>query len=106
MTRYPAAPSLHFFDQERIQLIVREDSKIKRLALVFLTTGLMAFVCAAASNAQAEDGCTREDLTKIADKYFVSIREHKASDLPLASTIETIVARENDFALKAIGYSQ
>jgi hypothetical protein len=88
MTRCPPAPSLHLFDQERIQLIVREDSKMKRFALVFLTAGFIAFVCAAASSAQAEDGCTREDLTKIADKYFVSIREHKASDLPLASTVK------------------
>ena len=61
---------------------------MKRSALVFLTAGFIAFVCAAASSAQAEDGCTREDLTKIADEYFVSIREHKASDLPLASTVK------------------
>src|SRR5512136_520999 len=88
MTRCPAAPSLHLFDQERIQLFVREDSKMKRFALVFLTAGFIAFVCAAASSAQAGDGCTREDLTKIADKYFVSIREHKTSDLPLASTLK------------------
>ena len=62
---------------------------MKRFTLVFLTAGFIAFVCAAASSAQAgEDGCTREDLTKIADKYFASIREHKASDLPLASTVK------------------
>ena len=60
---------------------------MKRFTLVFLTAGFIAFVCAAASSARAaEDGCTREDLTKIADRYFMSIREHKASDLPLAST--------------------
>jgi hypothetical protein len=88
MTRCSAAPSLHLFDQERIQLFVREDSKMKRFAMVFLTAGFMAFVGAAATSAQAEDGCTREDLTKIADKYFVSIQEHKASDLPLASTVK------------------
>ncbi len=47
----------------------------------------MALVCAAVSNAQTGEGrCTREDLTKITDRYFESIREHKASDLPLAST--------------------
>jgi hypothetical protein len=67
--------------------IVREDSKMKRIALFFLTVSFMAFVCAAVSNAQTgEDSCTRQDLTKITDKYFESIQEHKASDLPLAST--------------------
>ena len=60
---------------------------MKRFAPVFLTAGFIAFVYAAASCVQAaEDGCTRENLTKIADSYFVSIREHKVSDLPLAST--------------------
>jgi hypothetical protein len=67
--------------------IVLEDSKMKRIARCFLTASFLAFVCAAASNAQTgEDRCTREDLTKITDKYFESIQEHKASDLPLAST--------------------
>jgi hypothetical protein len=60
---------------------------MKRFVPVFLTVGFIAFVYAAASSVQAaEDGCTRENLTKIADSYFVSIREHKVSDLPLAST--------------------
>jgi hypothetical protein len=67
--------------------IVLEDSKMKRIALFFLTFSFIAFVCAAISSAQTgEDSCTREDLTKIADKYFESIQEHKTSDLPLAST--------------------
>jgi hypothetical protein len=67
--------------------IVREDSKMKRITLFFLTFSFIAFVCAAISNAQTgEDSCTREDLTKITDKYFESIQEHKTSDLPLAST--------------------
>ncbi len=62
---------------------------MKRFTLVFLTAGFIAFVCAAASSAQAaEDGCTRDDLTKIADRYFMSIREHKVSDLPVASTAQ------------------
>jgi hypothetical protein len=60
---------------------------MKRIALLFLTVSFIAFVCAAVSNAQTGEGsCTREDLTKITDKYFESIQEHKASDLPLAST--------------------
>jgi hypothetical protein len=60
---------------------------MKRFAPVFLTAGFIAFAYAAASSVQAaEDGCTRENLTKIADSYFVSIREHRVSDLPLAST--------------------
>jgi hypothetical protein len=60
---------------------------MKRIALLFLTVSFIVFVCAAVSNAQTgESSCTREDLTKITDKYFESIQEHKASDLPLAST--------------------
>jgi hypothetical protein len=59
---------------------------MKRFALV-LTAGFIA-LCSAASSARAQDSCTREDLTKIADRYFASIREHKASDLPLASTVK------------------
>ena len=60
---------------------------MKRFAQFFLTAGFIAFVYAAASTAQAgEDGCAREDLAKIADRYFASIREHKTSELPLAST--------------------
>jgi hypothetical protein len=60
---------------------------MKRIALFFLTVCFTVFVCAAGSNAQtAEDSCTREDLTKITDKYFKSIQEHKTSGLPLAST--------------------
>ena len=35
-----------------------------------------------------EGSCSREDLTKITDKYFESIQEHKVSDLPLASTVK------------------
>jgi hypothetical protein len=61
---------------------------MKRIVLFFLTVSFMALVCAAASNAQTGDRCTREDLTKITDKYFESIQEHKASDLPLASTVK------------------
>ena len=72
-----------------LDCIVREDSKMKRIALFFLTVCFTAFVCAAVSNAQTgEDSCTREDLTKITDKYFESIQEHKTSDLPLASTVK------------------
>jgi hypothetical protein len=64
---------------------------MKRFAPVFLTAGFIAFAYAAASSVQAaEDGCTRENLTKIADSYFVSIREHRVSDLPLASTARFI----------------
>jgi hypothetical protein len=59
---------------------------MKRIVLFFLTVSFMALVCAAVSNAQTGDSCSREDLTKITDKYFESIQEHKASDLPLAST--------------------
>ena len=60
---------------------------MKRIALFFLTVSFLAFACAAVSSAQTgEDSCTREDLTKITDKYFESIQEHKVSDLPLAST--------------------
>jgi len=62
---------------------------MKRIALFFLTVCLTAFVCVAVSNAQTgEDSCTREDLTKITDKYFESIQEHKTSGLPLASTVK------------------
>ncbi len=62
---------------------------MKRMALYFLTVGFLTFVCAAVSNAQAEkDSCTREDLAKIADKFFVSLQEHKTSGLPLASTVK------------------
>jgi hypothetical protein len=67
--------------------IVREDSKMKRIALMFLTVSFTAFVYAAVSNAQTGgDRCTREDLTQITDKYFESIQQHKTSDLPIAST--------------------
>lgn len=67
--------------------IVREDSKMKRIRLSFLTVCFMAFVCATVLYAQTgDDRCTREDLNKITDKYFASIQEHKASDLPLSST--------------------
>ena len=59
---------------------------MKRIVLFFLTVSFMALVCAAVSNAQTGDSCIREDLTKMTDKYFESIQEHKASDLPLAST--------------------
>ena len=60
---------------------------MKRMARCFLTVSFLVFVCAAISNAQAgKNGCTREDLTKITNKYFESIQEHKTSDLPLAST--------------------
>src|SRR5512136_1518220 len=67
--------------------IAREGSTMKRFAQFFLMAGFIAFVYAAASTAQAgEDGCAREDLAKTADRYFASIREHKTSELPLAST--------------------
>jgi hypothetical protein len=67
--------------------IIREDSKMKRIVLFFLTVSFIGFACAALSNAQTgDDTCTREDLTKITDKYFESLQEHKASELPLAST--------------------
>ena len=67
--------------------IVREDSTMKRIGLSFLAVSFIAFVGAAALNAQTGDGgCTRENLTKITDKYFESIQEHKTSDLPLSST--------------------
>ncbi len=60
---------------------------MKRFALYLLTAGFAALICAAAANAQAgEGGCTRKDLSQISDRYFVSIREHNTSDLPLAST--------------------
>lgn len=60
---------------------------MKRIALYLLTVSFIVIVCAAVSNAQTgDDSCTRENLTKITDKYFESIQEHKTSDLPLAST--------------------
>jgi hypothetical protein len=60
---------------------------MKRIARCFMAVSFLAFVCAAVSNAQTGgDGCTREDLTKIANKYFESIQEHTTSGLPLAST--------------------
>ena len=50
---------------------------MKRIARCFLAVSFLAFVCAAVSNAQTGgDSCTREDLTKIANKYFESIQEH------------------------------
>ncbi len=59
---------------------------MKRIGLSFLTVCFIAFVCAAVSSAQTgADRCTREDLAKMTDKYFESLREHKASDLPLSS---------------------
>jgi len=60
---------------------------MKRTTLFFLAVCLTAFGCASVSNAQTgEDNCTREDLSKITDKYFESLQEHSTSDLPLAST--------------------
>jgi predicted alpha-1,6-mannanase (GH76 family) len=60
---------------------------MKRFALIFLTAGFIALVCAAASSAQTGEGsCSREDLAKITDKYFESIQQHKTSGLPVAST--------------------
>ncbi len=62
---------------------------MKRIAPILLTACFTAFVFAAVSNAQTgRDSCTREDLTKITDKYFQSIQEHKTSDLPLAPTVK------------------
>jgi hypothetical protein len=62
---------------------------MKRIAPFLLTACLAVFVFAAVSNAQTgKDTCTREDLTKITDRYFESIQQHKTSDLPLASTIK------------------
>jgi hypothetical protein len=61
---------------------------MKRIALSFLTVLFTAFVFASVSNAQTGGSCTREDLTKITDKYFASIQEHKTSDLPIASTVK------------------
>ena len=62
---------------------------MKRISTIFLTAALWHLYVLAVSSARAgEDSCTREDLAKIADKYFESIREHKASDLPLASTVK------------------
>jgi hypothetical protein len=69
--------------------IVREDLKMKRMALFFLTVCFIACACGAVLNAQTKDGsCTREDLNKISDQYFESIQEHKTSGLPLASTVK------------------
>jgi hypothetical protein len=69
--------------------IVWGDLKMKRIASFLLTACVVAFIFAAVSNAQTgKDGCTREDLTKITDRYFESIQEHKTSDLPLASTLK------------------
>jgi hypothetical protein len=60
---------------------------MKRIALFFLIFLFTAFLCTAVSNAQAgEDSCTRENLTKITDRYFESIQAHNTSGLPLAST--------------------
>ena len=60
---------------------------MKRIALFFLIFLFTAFLCVAVSNAQAEeDSCTRENLTKITDRYFESIQAHNTSGLPLAST--------------------
>jgi hypothetical protein len=62
---------------------------MKRIALFFLTVCFTAFVGAAVSNAQTgKDSCAREDLTKITDKYFGAIQDHKTADLPLASTVK------------------
>lgn len=69
--------------------IVWGDLKMKRIAPFFLAACVVAFIFAAVSNAQTgKDGCTREDLTKITDRYFESIQEHKTSDLPLGSTLK------------------
>lgn len=55
---------------------------MKRIGLSFLTVCFIAFVCAAVSYAQTgDDRCTREDLTKMTDKYFGSLQEHKVSVL-------------------------
>ena len=59
---------------------------MKRLALLFLTICLALFLCAAVSNAQAGDSCTREELSKVTDMYFESIQKHTTSGLPIAST--------------------
>ncbi len=62
---------------------------MKRIAPFLLTACFTAFVFAAVSNAQTgKAGCTREDLTKITDRYFESIQEHKTSGLPLAPTVK------------------
>jgi hypothetical protein len=62
---------------------------MKRIAPFLLTACFTAFAFAAVSNAQTgRDRCTREDLTKITERYFESIQEHKTSDLPLAPTMK------------------
>ncbi len=59
---------------------------MKRTAILFMTVCLTTLLFAAVSNAQ--DSCTREDLNKITDMYFKSIKEHSTSGLPLASTVK------------------
>lgn len=62
---------------------------MKRFTRVVLTAGFIASAYTASSTAQAgKDGCTRADLTKVADTYFESLREHNASDLPLGTTVK------------------
>jgi hypothetical protein len=62
---------------------------MKRMVRYFLTIGLLAFLCTAASYAQTGvESCAREDLAKISNKFFDSIQEHKTTDLPLASTVK------------------
>jgi hypothetical protein len=62
---------------------------MKRIALFFLAVSFMAFGFTAVSKAQTGGGsCSREDLTKITDKYFESIQQHNTSGLPVASTVK------------------
>ncbi len=62
---------------------------MKRTAIFLKMVCLTAFVCAVSSNALAgEEGCTRENLTKITDMYFEAIQAHKTAGLPLASTVK------------------
>ncbi|MGD9160616.1 MAG: hypothetical protein PVG39_19525 [Desulfobacteraceae bacterium] len=57
---------------------------MKQTAILFITICITVLVSAAVSNAQ--DSCSREDLTRITDMYFESIQKHTTSGLPLAST--------------------
>ncbi|MCC6202178.1 MAG: hypothetical protein IT494_04165 [Gammaproteobacteria bacterium] len=62
---------------------------MKRFTRVVLTVGFIASVATASSTAQeGKDACTRADLTRIADTYFESLRNHTASVLPLAATVK------------------
>ena len=62
---------------------------MKRMALTFLVTCVMASAGALSAGAQtSKSACSREALKGFVDKYFAALQAHDPSKLPLASNVK------------------